>query len=295
MEAVHPKRNHVILHDNEIIHYDYLIIASGASPDWDKIKGLKGKSVSLYDIPSAFTTRKKLKKMEDGEPIVIGVSQQNPNPGIAYEFLFELDDYLNERGMNNPMTFFTSEKELFDGKGTEPTEKLEELMMKKQIPYYCDISIEKVDRGKVYLNNGEQLPYSHLLILPPYKGKEFIFSSKNLKHKNGILPVQENLQSIQWDNIYVVGDGNNLNGGKTGRVAELQGMLAAENIIKQMNHEPLHSFQHETLYVMEIGDEGGMFIMDKPLEQGTFQWTMSGMIPHMMKRAYEKYYLLKFR
>lgn len=289
VKSLMPKQNYVICNDNEIIEYDYLILASGASPDWARIKGLEGKSASVYDISSALKTKKKLEEMQEGEPIVIGVAQENPNQGIAYEFLFELDTYLKERRLKCPITFFTYEKELFDGKGKEPTEKLEVLMVEKQIPYYCNVSIKQVVDGKIYLNNGEQLPYSFLLVLPPYKGKECIFSSKDFEHENGILSVRETLQSVQWKNIYVVGDANNIKGTKTGRAAELQGVLAAENIVKQLHHEPLRSFQEDTLYVMELGKEGGMFI-----KQGTLKWTTSGMIPHMMKRAFEKYYLLKF-
>ncbi|MED1472747.1 NAD(P)/FAD-dependent oxidoreductase [Bacillus salipaludis] len=289
VKSLMPKQNYVICFDNEIIEYDYLILASGASPDWARIKGIEGKSASIYDISSALKTRKRLEQINEGEPIVIGVAQENPNQGIAYEFLFELDTYLNERCIKCPMTFFTYEKELFDGNGKESTEKLEVLMAEKQIPYYCNVSIEQVDDEKVYLNNGEQLPYSFLLVLPPYKGKECIRSSKDFEHENGILPVHETLQSVQWENIYVVGDANNIKGRKTGRAAELQGILAAENIVKQIHHEPLQSFQHDTLYLMELGKEGGMFI-----KQGTLKWTTSGMIPHMMKRAFEKYYLLKF-
>jgi sulfide:quinone oxidoreductase len=289
-----PKQNHVICHDDEIIEYDYLIIASGASPDWARIKGLEGISASVYDISSALKIRNKLEEIEEGDPIVIGVAQENQSQGIAYEFLFELDAYLNERRIKCPITFFTYEKELFDGNGKEPTEKLEELMAEKQISYYCSVSIEQVDGGKIYLNNGERLPYSFLLVLPPYKGKECIFSSKDFKHENGILPVHETLQSVQWENIYVVGDANNIKGRKSGRTAELQGVLAAENIVKQMHYEPLRSFQHDTLYLMELGNEGAMFVMNKSSEQEILKWTMSGMMPHIMKRAFEKYYLLKF-
>ncbi|KON86570.1 hypothetical protein AF332_06875 [Sporosarcina globispora] len=94
-------------------------------------------------------------EIKEGQPIVIGVAQDNPNPGIAYEFLFELSAYLNEHRIKCPITFFTHEKELFDKKGKETTEKLEGLMMEKHISYYCNVSIEQVDGGKVYLDNGE--------------------------------------------------------------------------------------------------------------------------------------------
>lgn len=294
VKEIKPKQNHVICNDDETIEYDYLIIASGASPDWEQINGLEGKSDSVYEISSALKTKKRLQEMKDGEPIVVGIAQNNPNPGIAYEFLFELVTYLKERHMKCPITFFTYEKRLFDQNGIEPTKMLEELMTEKQITYYCNVSIEQVKDGKVDLTNGIRIPYSFLLVLPPYKGKEFIFSSKDFTHYHGILPVNEALQSSQWENIYVVGDASGLEGNKNGRAAERQGVLAADNIIRQMQQKPLRAFQHDTFYFMELGKEGAMLIISKSAKHEILKWTMSGMMPHIIKRAFEKLYILKY-
>ncbi|MFK2826913.1 FAD-dependent oxidoreductase [Bacillus sp. B190/17] len=294
VQALMPKQNHILCKDDEIIEYDYLIVATGASPDWARIEGLEGRSASIYGISTALQTRKKVKEIKEKDPIVIGVGQGNPNQGIAYEFLFELEAYLHEHRLECPLTFFTYEEELFNGKGKEPTERLERLLEKKQVTYYCNVSIERADDESIYLTNGKQLPHSFLFVLPPYKGVDCIFASTDLEHDHGILPVHDTLQSIQWKNIYVIGDANNMKGTKSGRAAELQGTLAAENIIKQIQQEPLQSFQEDTMYFMELGKAGAMLVMDKPVKEGVFQWAISGMMPHIMKRAFEKYYLLKF-
>lgn len=294
VQALYPKQNQVICQNDEIIEYDYLIIATGASPDWAKIEGLETRSLAVYDLASALETKNKIESLTEGDPIVIGIAEDNPNPGIAYEFLFELNDYLDKRHIRCPITFFTYEKELYDENGSEASEKLEQLMADKQISTYRDVSIDQVDHNRIYLDNGEQLSYALLFALPPYKGKEYIFSSDDLEHKNGILPVYDTLQSVEWENIYVAGDGNNKSGIKTGRAAELQGVHVAKNIIKQMNDEPLEYFENEILYLMELGKDGAMFVMNKPIAQGSLKWTISGLIPHMMKRAFEKYYMLRF-
>ncbi|MBT2686637.1 FAD-dependent oxidoreductase [Bacillus sp. ISL-47] len=294
VQAIKPKKNYILCKNGEIIHYDFLILASGASPDWRRIKGLEGESSSVYTISSALKTRKKVEELTENEPIVIGIAQGNPNQGIAYEFLFELDAFLNKQDIKCPITFFTYEKKLFEGKGKKGTARIEELMAKKQIKWYCDVSVKKIRGGHVYLNNGKHLPYSFTHILPPYKGKEFVFSSKGFKHDHGILPVKETLQSVQWDNVFVVGDANDIKGAKTGRAAEQQGILAAENIVKQLNHEPLLSYQHEQLFLTELGNEGAMLILNKLNDNGILKGTISGIFPHLLKRAFEKYYMFKY-
>ncbi|CAM3811606.1 NAD(P)/FAD-dependent oxidoreductase [Cytobacillus oceanisediminis] len=294
VQAIKPKQNQILCKNGEIIEYDYLILASGASPDWKRIKGLEGESASVYHISSALQTRKMVKELKEDESIVIGIAQGNQTQGIAYEFLFELAAFLNEHHIKCPITFFTYEKEFFEAKSKKATSKLEKLMTKNQVKFYCNVSIEKIKGGKVYLSNRERLAYSFLLTLPPYKGKEFIFSSKGLKHENGILPVNETLQSVQWENIYVVGDANDMKGTKTGRAAEQQGILAAGNVVKQIKNEPLQSYQPDQLYIMELGNEGAMLIINQLTDNGILKGTISGVLPHMMKRAFEKYYMFKF-
>lgn len=294
VKAIDPEQNQVICENEDVINYDYLVIATGAEPDWSQIPGLAGRSFSVYDIPAALETKKRIQTITDQDQIVIGVAQDNPNSGIAYEFVFECRDYLQKQNIHCPITFFTYETNLYQGKGMNTTQKLDKLMNKKHINYITDVSIDNIDQHNVYLSNNQSLPYTFLFVLPPYKGKECIFASPNLKHKNGILPVFDTLQSKQWENIYVVGDANQIPTTKTGRAADIQGKLAAKNINKQLLGEPPEFFEDNTLYLMEIGKDGALFVVHKETNDGTISWNISGMLPHMLKRAYEKFYIRRF-
>ncbi len=295
--SILPKEKQILCENGTRLIYDYLIIATGAVPAWEQIEGLKGNTASVYNAHAALQTKRRVGEIKVGQPIVIGVAQQNSSQGMAYEFLFELHAFLHERNVQCPITFFTYEKELFNHKGKKVTLILEKHMKEKQISHYSDVSITKVEPGCLQLSNGVSLPYSFSLILPPYKGAEFIFASPDLDHENGLLVTNKGLQSTQWENIYVVGDANAMKEYKSGRAAEVQGKIAARNILNRIQgHSRQQEYHPDMLYVMELGTDGGMFVIRYPgSREGTpyFEWAVDGYLPHLMKLAFEKYYSWK--
>jgi len=302
VQRILPKDKSIQLENQKMLNYDFLIVATGALPHYEKIKGLKGNTSSLYQAEEALLTGEQLKNLESGTSIVVGAAQENPGPSIAYEFLFEIDTYLQKQGKKANITYFTYEKRLFEQAGERATDLLEKHMQEKEITYYCDVSIEKVEDHQVFLSNGTILPYSFSVILPPYKGADFIFASSDLEHIDGLIPVNSYLQSIQWDNVYAVGDTNliqNKQVVKNGRAAELQGNLAAENIYARMLGQTYQmEYEDSFVGVMDIGTDGGLLTIKYPkLKWGSklLEWATDGDIPHYMKVAFEKYYLWKLR
>ncbi|ERI08718.1 NAD(P)/FAD-dependent oxidoreductase [Aneurinibacillus aneurinilyticus] len=295
--SILPKERKVLCQDGTQLVYDYLIIAAGAVPDWEKIEGLKGNTASVYDTHAALQTKIQVEKIQSGQPIIIGVAQQNPAQGPAYEFLFELHTFLHKRNIRCPITFFTYEKELLNHQGKRGSLILENHMKEKQISYYCDVSIAQVQPGCLQLSNGISFPYSFSLILPPYRGADFIFSSPDLAHENGLLPTNKTLQSTQWENIYVVGDANAMKKYKSGRAAEIQGKIAAGNILNRIKGNSQQEEYHaDMLYLMELGTDGGLFVIRYPgskTGKPYFEWAVDGYLPHLMKLAFERYYSWK--
>lgn len=297
---IRPKENRVELQDGRLVDYDFLVIATGAFPDYKKIKGLQGNTSSIYFPDEALKTKEEVRRIKSGAPIVIGVTQGNPSPAMSYEFLFELEEYLKRENIKTSLTYFTYEQELFDHTGEKVTELLKKHMEDKQISYYCNVHVEKVEQGQVFLSNGLSIPYSFSLVLPPYKGSDFIFSSQDLENENGLIPVNRYLQSVQWENIFAVGDTNvisDLKVIKNGRAAELQGLLAAENIYYRLQGEDQQrAYENSFAGLMELGTDGGLFMMKYSLPifgSSSIAWAADGFVPHMMKIAFEKYYLWK--
>ena len=80
------------------------------------------------------------------------------------------------------MTFFTYEKERFDGKGKVPTEKLEGLMAEKQ-KSYCSVSIEQVDGRKIFLKTANNYLICFYLFYLLIKERNVFFHRKILSMK----------------------------------------------------------------------------------------------------------------
>ncbi|WP_243291704.1 FAD-dependent oxidoreductase [Bacillus sp. FJAT-47783] len=289
-----PQKQMVELDDNETVHYDYLVIASGAELDFQQINGDTKKIHSIYTIEGALKVRQEIQKIADGDSIVIGSCAGNPNPSPSYEFTFELHAYLQKKNINASITYFTSEDQLFHFAISESTEHVTKLMNKKGITYFTDTTVTKMTDHHVQLSNHQVIPYTFLLVIPPYKGADFILNSE-LHHENGLLRVKETLQSEEWENIFVVGDACILpkrERVKSGRAAELQGSIAAENIFSKMTKRTKQkNYEDQVVSIVETGTDGGMLsVLTKHLEIHT-----NGSTPHVMKIMLEKYYLQKLK
>jgi sulfide:quinone oxidoreductase len=297
VSCIIPEEQKLKLEDGSFFEYDYLLLATGGIQDWEAVEGLKDYTLSIYTAQDALLTQQKIQGYTSG-PIVVGIAENNPNPGVAYEFLFELHNYVKKKRLSPSFTFFTYEQELYNHKGRKAGELVKKQIEKRGIHYYCGVSVHKVDANFIYLSNGETLPYTLSLIVPPYKGGDIIFASPQLEHQNGLLPTNDYMQSTQWPNIYVVGDLNAREGIKSGRVAELQARVAAQNVVNCMQGVCLQEeYRSDLLYLMELGADGGMFVIRYPgpeKRKSYVEWAMAGHIPHVMKLAFEKYYLWKF-
>lgn len=301
VKQVLPKNNQVVLQDEILLNYDYLVIATGGLPDFEKIPGLKENTYSCYFEDDTKKTKEQIENIKSGDQILIGASDGNPCTCLSYELLFEMDAYLQKQKINASITYFTYESDLFDYVGNKVSSTLEKLLQEKQIPCYKNVSIEKVEPNLLHLTNGTTCPFTFSLITPAFKGADYIFASPDLEHENGIIPVHNTLQTKQWENIYSVGDTiqNPAVIHKSGWAAEVEAHIAAENIYLSLQGKtPEKEYIETALGMMELGTEGGMVFVKHPNkrnESPLIEMATQGVLPHLMKVAFEKYYLWKLR
>lgn len=295
--SIDPNQNKVYLKEDIEIDYDYLIIATGAKPDYTAVEGLDATSC-IYDAEGALRTREKISTLGTNIPIVIGVAQGNPNPWLVYEFMFELEAYLKKLHKQFYITFFTYEKEVFSYFTDKGSKRIEQHLHDKKISYYSDVKLEKLENDVAYLSDGSELPYEFSLIAPSYKGVEYVFNLDPNSHKSGLLYVNDFLESLCWDNVYVVGDANLTPHEpvvKNGRAAEIQGRIAVDNILRKMSgKKQKRKYKESLLGLMDLGTDGGLFTAKLPSEKfPLIRLTADGNIPHWMKVLFEKHYLKK--
>lgn len=292
VEKISPKSQTIYLEENEAVHYDYLIIATGATLDFSAIPGNISFYPSFYTMDSALDVRKRLTSLKDNANIVIGCCPKNPNPLPSYEFTFELHAYFLKLRKQVNIHYFTYEETLASFYPDKLQKTMKNLFHDRNIPYYTSTKVESVTDRHIVLANKIKLPYDELFVLPPYKGASFLFHS-GIPHENGLVKVDESMQSIEWKNIFVVGDSSLLSVKqklKSGRAAELQGKIAAENVWERIHgRAKTLYYKDELMSIMETGTAGGMMV----IEHSPFQIKLSGPLFHYLKLLFEAYYLQK--
>ncbi|MBA7576538.1 Sulfide-quinone reductase [subsurface metagenome] len=152
IEKVEPENNRVLLENNAVLTYDYLIIATGSKLTYDETEGLTGalwqKNVfDFYTVEGACALRDFLKHW-DGGKLVINIAEMPIKCPVApLEFAFLADWYFTDRGIRDKVDihFVTP----LPGAFTKPKASaiLGDMLVKKNINLISDYNIERVDNG----------------------------------------------------------------------------------------------------------------------------------------------------
>ncbi len=137
IELVDAKNNLVKLGNGDQLHYDVLIIATGAKIAPEEIEGMKGtewqKSVfDFYTFEGALALRNKLRDWEGGKLVVHITEMPIKCPVAPLEFAFFADSFFKHKHMRDKVdiTYVTP----LSGAFTKPkaTEALDHLLVEKE-------------------------------------------------------------------------------------------------------------------------------------------------------------------
>ncbi|MFN3477307.1 MAG: NAD(P)/FAD-dependent oxidoreductase, partial [Candidatus Methylomirabilales bacterium] len=248
VERIEPEHSQVILQDREI-PYDYLVIATGPSLEFEAVPGLGphgGYTQSVCTLDHALEARKAwVEFLKDPGPVIVGATQGASCFGAAYEFVFNLEYALRKAKVRDkaPVTFVTAEPFLAHfgiggmGKGREMTEWF---FRRLKIDGITNAVVEKVTPGMVHLANGRTLPFKYAMIIPPFQGVEAIRNSPGIGDARGFVPVTDTYRHPTYPNIYAAGVAVAVRSPqptpvptgvpKTGYVSEVMAKVAAQNI-----------------------------------------------------------------
>lgn len=281
IDRVDPEKNLVLMKDGSALHYDLLIIATGAKIAPEEIEGMNGeewfKSVfDFYTFEGALALRNKLREWEGGKLVVHITEMPIKCPVAPLEFAFLADSYFLNKKMRNKVeiTYVTP----LSGAFTKPkaTEALDHLLKDKNIHIESDFAIEHVDneRKMIVDYGGREIPFDLLVTVPTNKGDAVIERSGMGDDLNFIPTNKGSLQSLNYKNVFVIGDASNIPASKAGSVAHFEAEILTENIKRFVNGEPLREeFDGHANCFIETG-HGKALLIDfnythEPVE-GTF-------------------------
>ncbi|MBA4406463.1 oxidoreductase [bacterium] len=268
INKIEPKENRVVLKNNMVITYDYLIIATGAKIKPDETEGMKGlhwyKNIfDFYTIEGACALAEFFKRW-DGGKLVINITEMPIKCPVApLEFVFLADSYFTEKGIRDKVNihFVTP----LPGAFTKPKASsiLGDFLSKKNIRLTTDFNIARVDNEnkKIISWDEHEVEFDVLVTIPTNSGDEAIARSGLGDELNFIPTDKQTLQAEGYDNIFVIGDATNLPSSKAGSVAHFQADILTENFLSVIEgHEPQAKFDGHANCFIESGFGKGILI-----------------------------------
>ncbi len=239
IELIEPDKNQVKLtRNNQVISYDYMIIATGADIHPEETEGLKASGWrqnihDFYTFEGATALAGFLDRWQGGHLVVNVVENPIKCPVAPLEFLFMADWYFTQRGMRNKVdiTYATP----LSGAFTKPraSDALGDLLARKSIRMEVDYNVGEVDSAKNVIRSYDEreISYDLLVTVPTNMGAEVIGRSGMGDELNFVPTNKYSMQSQRWENIWVMGDAANIPASKAGAVIHFQMETVVENVL----------------------------------------------------------------
>ncbi|HJW16897.1 MAG TPA: FAD-dependent oxidoreductase [Flavisolibacter sp.] len=287
IEKIDAMKHVVALNNGERLHYDILIIATGAKIAPEEVQGMKGEEwyrsvFDFYTFEGALALRDKLREWEGGRLVVHITEMPVKCPVAPLEFAFLADSFFKHKGIRSKVkiTYVTP----LDGAFTKPraSAALNHLLEEKNIAIESDFAIAEVDNEnkKIIDYGGREVPFDLLVTVPTNKGDELIERSDLGDDLNFVPTDKATLQSLAYPDIFVLGDASNIPASKAGSVAHFQAEVLTKNILAYIKGEPMkEEFDGHANCFVETGNGKALLIdfnyTHEPVE-GTFPFAGFG-------------------
>ncbi|WP_420627384.1 NAD(P)/FAD-dependent oxidoreductase [Candidatus Leptofilum sp.] len=269
IELIEPEENRVrLVKDGRILHYDYLIIATGTQPRPDETPGLTEdewrKSIhDFYTYEGAVALAKTLRTWQGGRMVVNIMELPYKCPVAPLEFIFLADWYFQQRNLRDrvELTLVTPLPSAF----TKPraASLLGNILEEKNINIVTEFYPERVEPDEKLLISYDEVevPYDLLVTVPVNMGAEVIGRSGLGDELNHVPVDKHTFLSKQYDNIFALGDAAALPTSKAGSVAHFAAEVFVENFLRYIEgQEMLIEFDGHANCFIESGFGKGILI-----------------------------------
>ena len=268
IQVIEPEHNRVQLSDGQTLHYDFLVIATGAHTRPDQTPGLREHEWhhsihDFYTIEGALDLAKYLRTWPGGRMVVNVVENPIKCPVAPLEFLMLADWYFHEQGMRDKVELIYATP--LSGAFTKPiaAKYLGDILDQKGIKVIPDFMVEHVDPDakKLVHYDESEVAYDLLVSVPLNMGDEVIARSGMGDELNFIPVDKHTFLSPIYPNVFVLGDAASLPTSKAGSVAHFAVDCFAENFLRHVDGlDMLPSFDGHANCFIESGFGKGLLI-----------------------------------
>lgn len=268
IEIIEPLNNRILMKDNRVFDYDFLIIATGSRIVPSETEGLLDKEwqktiFDFYTLEGACNLARYFKFWEGGKLVVNIAEMPIKCPVAPLEFVFLADWWFTEQGIRDKV-----EIELvtpLPGAFTKPkaSKLLGDFLDKKNIRLTTEFDIGSVDfeNKKIIDYEENEIDYDLLVSIPTNMGDELIGRSGMGNEFNYVPTDKQTLRSLDFENIFVIGDATDLPSSKAGSVAHFEAEILFENFLSAIEGRKMraHFDGHANCYI-ESGFGKGILI-----------------------------------
>uniref|UniRef100_E6QHM3 FAD-dependent pyridine nucleotide-disulphide oxidoreductase n=1 Tax=mine drainage metagenome TaxID=410659 RepID=E6QHM3_9ZZZZ len=306
IDHIETDKNRVILKDQSVLPYDYLIIATGTDVHPEQTEGLVdedwGKNkFDFYTPKGADLLGQFLKGWQGGRMVVNPIEMPIKCPVAPLEFLFLADAYFTEKGIRDKVEICLVTP--LPGAFTRPkaAEILGDMLQRKGIEVIPDFGLARVDSKEKKLVSWEdtEVKYDLLVSVPLNLGDPCIGRSGMGDVSNFVPTEKETLLAKGLDNVFVIGDATNLPTSKAGSVVHFQSDVLYDNFLEHIENRPMPSrFDGHSNCFIETGFGKAMLIdfnYDVEPLPGDFPLPGIGPFPLLKESSVNHYGKLMFR
>ena len=268
IDRVDPDANRVLLADGRELDYEFLVIATGVSPRPDQTPGMLGPlwQESIFDfftLEGATALAQALKTFDGGRLVVHVTDMPIKCPVAPLEFTFLAEAYFRERGMRDrvEIVYVTP----LPGAFTKPiaSAQLGSMLDERKVAVEADFLVERIDNDtKTLVSYDErEVPFDLLVTVPLNMGSEYIARSGLGDELNCVSVDKQTFLSKRHDNIFAIGDANNIPTSKAGSVAHFSVEVFVDNFLAYIDGKPMtDAFDGHANCFIEAGDGKGLLI-----------------------------------
>ncbi len=268
IDRIETDKNRVVLSDQSVLPYDYLIIATGTDVHPEQTEGMVDEDwyrnkFDFYTSKGTDRLGQFLKGWQGGRMVVNPVDMPIKCPVAPLEFLFLADAYFTERGIRDKVDICLVTP--LSGAFTRPksSEILGKMLEQKKIEVVPDFGLARVDSKEKKLVSWEDVEVKYdLLVTVPLNMGDACMGRSGMGDVSNFVPTEkETLLAKGLNNVFVIGDATNLPTSKAGSVVHFESDVLYDNFLEHIENRPMPArFDGHSNCFIESGYGKGMLI-----------------------------------
>ena len=228
----------VRLSDGRELSYDYLVVALGASYDYDAVEGNRELVEKYGDFYSGVEAARRLwesfSRMKSGRLVVATADPVYKCPPAPHKAVFLAVDSLRERGLRDRVEVHLALPFVHEYPSEVIARIVKPRLEEAGVVVHTTFTVESVDleAGRLKSLEGEELEFDVAAIIPAHRGPEVKVKPEEAVDEDGYFKVDKYTLRIEgYDDAYAVGDCTNVPTSKTGVTAHLGAEVVAYRIM----------------------------------------------------------------